>query len=66
VGTLYNLKVSIEQKIKTGGLDATQVRGAIGLRTGRLLSLISPNTPDDPAAIAKMRQAAKDVLNISL
>ncbi len=66
MGALYNLKVSIEEKIKADGLDATQVKGTIGLRTGRLLSLISASTPDDPAVIAKMRQAAKRVLNLSL
>jgi hypothetical protein len=66
MGVLYTLKVSIEEKIQSGGLDATEVRGTIGLRTGRLLSLISPNTPDDPIVIAKMKQAAKEVLNINL
>jgi hypothetical protein len=66
MGVLYTLKISIEEKIRSGGLDAMEVRGTIGLRTGRLLSLISPNTPDDPIVIAKMKQAAKEVLNINL
>jgi hypothetical protein len=66
VGVLYNLRISIEEKIKADKLDPVQVRGEIGLRTGRLLSLISPSTPDDAASIAKFRQAAKDLLNISL
>lgn len=66
VGALYKLKVSIEEKIKADGLDPMQVKGVIGLRTGRLLSLISVSTPDDPVIMAKMRQAAKEVLNLSL
>ena len=61
---LYELKMLIENKIKADGLDAMAVKGKIGLRSGRILALISPTTPDDPDAVAKLRQAAKDVLNI--
>jgi hypothetical protein len=66
VSQLYTLRMLIEDKIKKDGLDGVQVKGQIGLRTGKLLALISPSTPDDPAAIAKLRQAAKDVLKINL
>lgn len=66
MGVLYNFKVSIEEKIKADKLDLVEVRGQMGLRTGRLLSLINPATPDDAVIIAKFRQAAKDLLNISL
>jgi hypothetical protein len=64
VSKLYDLKLLIENKIKTDGLDAMAVKGKIGLRSGRTLALISPTTPDDPAALAKLRQAAKEVLNL--
>jgi len=64
VSRLYELKMLIENKIKADGLDAMAVKGKIGLRSGRILALISPTTPDDPDAVAKLRQAAKDVLNI--
>jgi len=64
VSRLYELKMLIEHKIKADGLDAMAVKGKIGLRSGRILALISPTTPDDPDAVAKLRQAAKDVLNI--
>ncbi len=63
---LYDLRMAIENKIKTEGLDATEVKGKIGLRSGRILALISANTPDDPVAVAKLKQAVKDVLNINL
>ncbi|HEY1759704.1 MAG TPA: hypothetical protein VGG72_30300 [Bryobacteraceae bacterium] len=62
---LYDLRVLIEKKIKADGLDATEVKGKIALRSGRMLVLISPSTPDDPAAVAKLKQAIKDVLNIN-
>jgi hypothetical protein len=66
VSVIYQFKIKIEEKIKANGLDAAQIRGEIGLRTGRLLSLISPNTPDDPIVVAKFRQAALDLLKMSL
>ena len=61
MGILYNLKVSIEEKIKADGLDGAQIRGKLGLRTGRLISLISPSTPDDPATIVKFASSGKFV-----
>jgi hypothetical protein len=65
VSQLYDLKVLIENKIKTDGLDAMDVKGKIGLRSGRMLAFITPGTPDDPEAVAKLRKAVKEVLNIS-
>jgi hypothetical protein len=41
------------------------VRGKIALKAGRLLTFINPTTPDDPAGVEKLKQAIKDVLNIS-
>ncbi|MGC1962132.1 MAG: hypothetical protein WA676_05320, partial [Candidatus Sulfotelmatobacter sp.] len=61
---LYDLKMLIEEKIKSDGLDAMDVKGKIGLRSGRMLAFINATTPDDPAAVAKLRQAVKDVLNV--
>lgn len=65
MGQLYDLKVLVENKVKAGGLDAMDVKGKIGLRTGKMLAFITPSTPDDPVTIAKLRQAIKDVLNIN-
>ena len=62
---LYNLKLLIESKIKADGLDAMDVKGKIGLRSGRMLAFINSTTPDDPETVAKLRQAVKDVLHIS-
>jgi hypothetical protein len=65
VSQLYDLKLKIEAKIKADGLDGNEVRGKIGLKSGKLLALINPMTPDDPAGIAKLRQAINDVLGLS-
>ncbi len=61
---LYDLRLLIESKIKADGLDAMKVKGQIGLRSGRVLALISPSTPDDPTAVSKLKQAVKEVLQI--
>jgi hypothetical protein len=65
VSQLYELRMLIENKIKADGLDPMDVKGKIGLRSGRMLAFITPTTEDDPAAVAKLKQAVKDVLNIS-
>ena len=63
---LYDMKLKIEEKIKTSGLDAADVKGKIGLKSGKVLAFITSTTPDEPDAVAKLRAAAKEVLNISL
>ena len=62
---LYDLRLLIETTIKSKGLDAMDVKGKIGLRSGRMLAFITPTTADEPQAVAKLRQAVKDVLNIN-
>ena len=62
---LYEMRLRVEEKIKTDGLDATDVKGRLGLKTGMLLALISANTPDHPEKVAKFKLAAKEVLNLS-
>ena len=66
MSVLYNMRVSIESTIKSSGVDAAKMAGKIGLRTGRILQLITPDTPDDPEVVAKLRQAAKALLSINL
>jgi hypothetical protein len=66
MGALYDMRLAIENKIKADGLDAMAIKGQIGLRSGRVLVLISASTPDDPVAVAKLKKAAKEVLNLSL
>jgi hypothetical protein len=60
------MKLQIEAKIVADGIDPKEARGKIGLRSGKLLSLINPNTVDDAVIVAKLKVAAKEVLNLSL
>ncbi len=66
MGQLNDLKLKIEAKITADGLDPMAVKGKIGLRSGKVLAFITPSTPDDPDAIAKLKAAAKEVLNLTL
>ena len=66
MGALFDARQKIESAIQQKGLDAAQIKGAIGLKTGVLLNLLSANTPDDPAKLAKLKQAAADVLGLNL
>ena len=63
---IYEMKLRIEEKIKADKLDANEVKGKIGLRAGKLLAFITASTPDDAATITKLKQAAKEVLNLAL
>ena len=66
VSQLYDMKLRVEEKIKADGLDAMDIKGQLGLKTGVLFALISAQTPDDPAKIAKLKSAAKEVLGLVL
>jgi hypothetical protein len=49
VSQLYDLNVLIENKIKADGLDASEIKGKLGLRSGKLLAFITPTTPGNPS-----------------
>lgn len=65
MGQLYDLCQRIDEIIKDRGDEVFHVRGAIALKTGFIISLITPDDPDDPAKIADLRAAAQEVLGIS-
>jgi len=66
MSVIFDLKTKIEKNIADKKLDAAAVKGKIALQTGFLLSLITAATPDDPAKVAKLKQAAADVLQLKL
>lgn len=65
MGMLYDMKLRVEETIATKKLDAMDIKGRLGLKTGMLIALISPNTPDNPVSIAKFKTAAKEILNLA-
>ena len=66
MGRLYDHAQRIEQHIQENGLDVFKTRGAIALKSGFIISLITPSDPDDPTKIEALRQAAEEVLGLRL
>jgi len=61
-GQLYAMVQRIETLIERSKGDAFKLRGQIALKAGFALDLIDPGSPDDPALIRKLREAAAAVL----
>ncbi|HEV2172059.1 MAG TPA: hypothetical protein VGR71_00755 [Nitrospira sp.] len=63
---LYDVKLAIEKKIEQDQLDRAAIMGKICLRFGKVLAFIKPDTPDDAETVAKLKNAAKEILNLAL
>jgi hypothetical protein len=66
MGKLFDAKQRIDELITERGLDAIQIRGAIGLKAGTLLGLILQSTPDDEVKLKRLTDAAKEVIGVDI
>jgi hypothetical protein len=66
MGQTYDAKVKLEQIIRERRLDAADVRGKLSLRSGMLLALVRPDSPDDPVKLEKLRAAARELFQAEL
>ena len=66
MGNLYEMKLKVEKAIKTRGLDEFKTKGQIGLKCGFSVTMISDTSPDELEKIARLREAAKHVLQLAL
>lgn len=66
MGKLFAARQRIDEIIAERGLDAVQVRGAIGLKAGTLLGLIMASTPDDEEKLKRLAEAAKVILKVDI
>lgn len=66
MGRLYDYCKDIQGHIERHGLDVFRTRGALALQCGFLITLVNPDDPDDPTKMQALRDAAKDVLGITL
>ena len=62
MGQLYDAKVRLDRIIAERGLDASETKGKLSLRSGVLLAFLRADTPDDPAKLEKLRAAVRDLL----
>jgi predicted regulator of Ras-like GTPase activity (Roadblock/LC7/MglB family) len=61
-GALHRLVQEIDAALTRAGADRFKLRGRIALMAGFALDLVEPDSPDDPAALQKLRNAASVVL----
>lgn len=66
MGRLYDYSRAIQEDIDRRGLDVFKTRGELAMKCGFIITLIGPDDPDDPAKIAALQAAAKDVLGLNL
>lgn len=66
MGKLYDYCGQIQGHIERNQLDVFRTRGALNLKCGFLISLVSPSDPDEPERIAALREAAREVLGLEL
>ncbi len=62
MGKMYEAVRQIDAAIARKGLPGFKVKGLIAIRVGFSLALIDETTPDDPAKLAALQAAAKDVI----
>lgn len=61
-GALHRLVQEIDGALARTGADRFKLRGRIALMAGFALDLVEPDSPDDAAALQKLKQAASTVL----
>jgi hypothetical protein len=66
MGILYDMVSEINRAIESQKLDFFETRGRIALKSGVVLSLIRPDTPDDLQKIEKLKIVVREELGISL
>ena len=61
MGKLYDYCAQIQQHIDSSGADVFRTRGALALKCGFLVTLITADEPDDPKKIEDLRLAAREI-----
>lgn len=66
MSAIYDAKVKVERIIRERRLNEADTKGKLSLKAGVLLAFIRPDSPDDPERLAKLRAAAREVLQVDL
>jgi hypothetical protein len=66
MGKLYDYSQQIQKHIEANNLDVFKSRGELAMRCGFIVTLITPDEPDDAGKIDALRTAAKAVFNLDL
>jgi hypothetical protein len=66
MGQLFDAKLKLDRLIREKNLDVAEVNGKLSLKSGVLLALVRETTPDDPAKMERLRDAARKLLATEL
>jgi len=66
MGKLYDDCNRVQQFIDQQGLDVFRTRGALAMKCGFLITIVKPTDADDQQKISALRDAALDVLGLTL
>jgi len=66
MGVLFDDCEKIQRHIEQQGLDVFRTRGALAMECGFLITLIKPTDADDPQKIRALKDAASNVLGLTL
>jgi hypothetical protein len=66
MGQLYDAKVELEKIIEQKKLNGAETKGKLSLKSGLLLALIRPDTPDDDARLDRLRTAVRQLLDVEI
>jgi hypothetical protein len=66
MGQLYDARVKVEKLLASKGGDVSELKGKIGMKIGFLLSLVTPQTPDDAVKLERLRKAVAEVLHAQI
>jgi len=66
MGRLYDDCNRIQQYIDQQGLDVFRTRGELAMRCGFLITLVKPTDADDQQKISALKDAALDLLGLTL
>lgn len=66
MGALYDMVVDLERQIEKSDGDFYESLGLVSMKAGFMMSLVRPDTPDDPEKIHALKVAAENVLGVRL
>jgi len=66
MGKLFDAKQKLEKAVAERNLNKSEVLGKVSLKSGVMLALIGPATPDDANKLEKLRNVALSLYKIEL
>jgi hypothetical protein len=62
MGALYDEVQRLDAAIKKSGKDYFVTKGQLSMKAGFMITLVTPSSPDDPAKMAALQKAAREIL----